>query len=74
MQSWKALEASVPFDELPELYKTFLRWRGLDPEGMNLRRAQQRVYGELNQMVQERKATREGEDYLLQVTLPFVQP
>ena len=65
MQSWKALEASVPFDQLPALYERFLRWRGFDPEGMNLRRIQQRVYAELNQMVQEGKATREGDDYLL---------
>lgn len=71
MQSWKTLEASVPFDQLPTLYEKFLRWRGLNPDGMNLRRIQQRVYGELNQMVQEGKASRAEEDYLLHLELPL---
>lgn len=70
MTSWRELEASIPFDQLPEFYRKFLLWRGLNPENMNLRRTQQRVYAELNQMVQEGKASKQDEDYLLTVDLP----
>lgn len=70
MTSWRELEASIPFDQLPAFYQKFLLWRGLNPENMNLRRTQQRVYAELNQMVQEGKASKQDEDYLLTVDLP----
>ncbi|WP_034343944.1 hypothetical protein [Deinococcus misasensis] len=70
MTSWRELEASIPFDQLPAFYQKFLLWRGLNPENMNLRRTQQRVYAELNQMVLEGKATKEGEDYLFSGPLP----
>ncbi|MBB6098960.1 hypothetical protein HNR42_002395 [Deinobacterium chartae] len=50
---WRDLEARVPFDRLPDFHRAFLRWRGIDPADMNLRRVQQRVEAELNRLVLE---------------------
>lgn len=64
--SWRALEARVPFDDLPAFHRAFLAWRGLEgAASLPLRRAQQRVEAELNRMTQAGQAQRVGDDWLL---------
>lgn len=64
--SWRALEARVPFDDLPGFHRAFLAWRGVEgAASLPLRRAQQRVEAELNRMTQAGQAQRAGDDWWL---------
>lgn len=64
--SWRDLETRVGLDALPEFHRAFLEWSGVEgvPE-MPLRRVGQRVEAELNRMVKDGRAAREGEDWRL---------
>lgn len=64
--SWRDLEARVGLDDLPAFHRAFLAWRGVpDPDGMPLRRVQQRVEAELNRLVAAGRGARDGEDWNL---------
>lgn len=66
--SWRDLENRVGLDDLPAFHRSFLHWRGIDGgDAMPLRRVQQRVEAELNRMVREGLALREGDDWHLKV-------
>lgn len=53
-------------DALPEFHRAFLTWRGVEGAGeMPLRRVGQRVEAELNRLVRDGQAQRQGEDWLL---------
>ena len=64
--SWRGLENRVALDDLPAFHRAFLSWRGIDGgDAMPLRRVQQRVEAELNRMVREGLALRQGDDWHL---------
>lgn len=64
--SWRDLESRVGLDALPGFHRAFLTWRGIeDAASMPLRRVQQRAEAELNRLVQQGQATREGDDWQL---------
>ncbi len=64
---WRALEASIPLDDLPTFHRAFLKARGvIDPEDMMLRRVQQSVERELNKLLQMGLARRDGEEIIVQ--------
>lgn len=65
--SWRALEARVPLDDLPDFHRAFLDWRGVEGAvDIPLRRVQQRVEAELNKWVHSGQATRSGDDVLVE--------
>lgn len=63
--SWRQLERQLDLSDLPAFHRTFLAWRGIDAEAMPLRRVQQRVEAELNRLVAEGQAVRDGDDWRL---------
>lgn len=64
--SWRDLETRVGLDALPEFHRAFLEWSGAEGVAeMPLRRVGQRVEAELNRMVKDGRAVREGEDWRL---------
>ncbi|MEF2276867.1 hypothetical protein V3W47_01060 [Deinococcus sp. YIM 134068] len=64
--SWRDLETRVGLDNLPAFHRAFLMWRGVEGTAeMPLRRVGQRVEAELNRMVREGQARKEGDDWTL---------
>ena len=64
--SWRDLETRVGLDALPDFHRAFLEWSGVEGVAeMPLRRVGQRVEAELNRMVKDGRAAREGEDWQL---------
>ena len=64
--SWRELESQTPFNDLPQLHRAFLAWRGVENAGtMPLRRAQQRVEAELNKMALAGDIQKESGQFLL---------
>jgi hypothetical protein len=63
---WRELETQVGLEHLPSFHRAFLAAHGVpDPASMPLRRVQQAVERELNRLVQEGHARREGETLLV---------
>ena len=63
---WRALEASIALDELPDFHRAFLALRGVtDPQEMLLRRVQQIVERELNKLVQTGLARRDEDEIIV---------
>ena len=63
---WRALEASIALDKLPDFHRAFLAHQGVtDPQEMLLRRVQQTVERELNKLVQAGAARREGDEIIV---------
>ncbi|WP_102125865.1 hypothetical protein [Deinococcus planocerae] len=64
--SWREIETRVGLDNLPAFHRAFLTWRGVEGTAeMPLRRAQQRVEAELNRLVREGGAQKQGDDWTL---------
>ncbi|BDP40519.1 hypothetical protein DAETH_04880 [Deinococcus aetherius] len=64
--SWREIETRVGLDALPAFHRTFLAWRGVEGTAeMPLRRVGQRVEAELNRMVREGQAQKQGDDWTL---------
>ena len=65
---WSELEASIPLAELPKFHRAFLRLHRPElQEDLPLRRVQQYVSQTLHSLVQQGKAVKEGEDFVLGV-------
>jgi hypothetical protein len=63
---WRELEASIPFEELPNFHRAFLRSKGVEaPETMMLRRVQQAVERELNTLLRQGFAKLENDRLLV---------
>lgn len=63
---WRELESEVGLEGLPAFHRAFLSARGIaDPDALPLRRVQQAVERELNRLVLEGRAEREGEALLV---------
>ena len=58
MIDWTKLEERIGLEALPNFHRAFLQSRGVNTEGMMLRRIQQSVERELNRLVLEGKAQR----------------
>ncbi len=59
---WIALEERIGLEDLPAFHRAFLESRGVtDAQGMFLRRVQQAVERELNKLVKEGRASRDGD-------------
>ena len=64
--SWRDLETRVSLDNLPAFHRAVRMWRGVEGTAeMPLRRVGQRVEAELNRMVREGQARKEGDDWTL---------
>lgn len=66
---WSQVEATIPLSELPKFHREFLKLHRpeLEPEKLPLRRVQQYVSQTLHSLVQQGKATKEGDDFVLGV-------
>lgn len=63
---WRALEERIGLEDLPSFHRAFLTSRGVEnAEGIFLRRVQQAVERELNRLVQEGHASKDGERVLV---------
>lgn len=67
---WRELEAEVGIEALPAFHRAFLAGRGVeDPAAVPLRRVQQAVERELNLLVRDGRAARDGERLLVDADL-----
>lgn len=65
---WSQIEASIPLAELPKFHRAFLQLHRPElPQNIPLRRVQQYVSQTLHTLVQQGKAVRDGEDFVLGV-------
>ena len=65
---WSQLEASIPLADLPKFHRAFLQLHRPElPQDIPLRRVQQYVSQTLHSLVQQGKARKEGEEFVLGV-------
>ena len=63
---WSELEARIPLAELPKFHRAFLQLHRPElPQDIPLRRVQQYVSQTLHSLVQQGKAVKQGEDFVL---------
>lgn len=62
---WRKLEEAIGLELLPSFHRAFLAARGTDAGSLMLRRVQQAVERELNKLVLEGRAERNGDQVLM---------